>query len=69
MKYVNFAMKEVSYGEYSTVLPQELEDASLEEIKEWLENGGAENIMYVKHLDTEEIEFALDYECEIKECW
>ena len=42
-------------------------DASEEEIKQWLEDGNAEFIEYVKHLDTESAEFAFDYEFEIGE--
>ncbi len=67
MKYVTFAMKETSYGRYSTDLPPELENASEEEIKNWLESGSAENIQYEKHLDTESTEFAFDYEFSIEE--
>ena len=68
MKYVTFAMKEVSYGRYDTSLPLEMENATEEEVKKWLESGQAEFIEYVKHLDTDSAEFAFDYEFEIKEC-
>jgi hypothetical protein len=67
MKYVSFAMKEISYSRYDTALPPEMENASEEEIKQWLEDGNAEFIEYVKHLDTESAEFAFDYEFEISE--
>jgi len=68
MKYVNFAMKEESYGKYSVLLSPELENASEEEVKEWLDSGNADGIEYVKHLDTESVDLALDYLFEIQEC-
>ena len=67
MKYVNFAMKEETYSRYCISLPESMNDATEEEIKEYILNGNWENIEYIKHLDTVDSEVDFDYEFEVNE--
>jgi hypothetical protein len=44
-----------------------MNDATEEEIKEYILDGNYDNIEYVKHLDTVDSEVDLDYEFEVNE--
>ncbi len=65
MKYVNFANRETNIEKYSVALPPEMENATEEEIKEWLKD--SEDFTYMQFMETEESELAFDKCFEIEE--
>ena len=65
--YITFAMKQTTYSRYSVDVPKELKHATDEELKKWLESGGAfgQNLEFIKTLDTIESQIDTDYEFEV----
>ncbi len=66
MKVAYFAKKETVYELYSVELPPELENASEEKIKKWVDDK-AENINYEKFMELIDAENDFDYEFDIVE--
>ena len=64
---INFAMKETTFSLYSVTVPKELENASPEKLKNWINSGKVfdENIEFLDHLDTVEGTPDTDYRFEI----
>ena len=65
--YIIFAVKETSYNRYSVNVPKEMKNASVEELKEWVQSGDAyrQNVEFVRTLDVLESTPDTDYEFEI----
>ena len=63
--YINYAAKHEVIAMYSVEVPKELENASEEELRQWIESGDASDIEYVKELDSYGYDTDLDYLFEI----
>ena len=64
---VVFAMKETVMNRYSVEVPEELKNASDEELLEWVNSGNVfnEEVEFEKDIDVVESELATDYEFEV----
>ena len=62
-----FAMKETVMNRYSVEVPKKLENASDEELLEWVNSGNVfdEPVEFEKDIDVVESELATDYEFEV----